>query len=608
MPRSAPPVPRRSRAAAPRLAVAALAALLALPLAVAGCAEAEGHAAAELQAAERARAAATERAHAARLDSLLAGYRGFDQTPPPVSDREAAAWADSVLAGLTLDQKIGQLFIVDLKADWIVGARSLAQIAQWGVGGFHVARAMPPARALAATNELQRVASVPLFFTADFESGAGQPTTGLTELPTAMAIGASRDPGLAEAAGAATAIEARAMGVNVVFAPTADVNNNPDNPIINTRSFGESPALVGEMAAAWTRGAQAHGALATLKHFPGHGNTATDTHVDFASVPGTWQAMARTELAPYRIALAEKPGFVMSAHLWMRALDREPLPATFSRRALSDVLRDSLGFEGIVTTDAIHMGALKKHYSFDERMVRPLEAGADVILNTYDPRAGIRAIRQAVDAGRLTEARIDQSVRRILIGKARLGLHRQRERDPERLRRMLAEVRGAPLARAIAEASITEVRGGALPLRGRVALVQTGNFRAADRPMTTLERDLGAATTTRLSRAATAAERRRAVAAAQAADVAVVAFHLKVLQGEDPRLTPGQRALVEALVATGTPVVLAVLGNPYAAARVPETQALVVAYDPAPRSATALADVLRGRRRATGTLPVTLRP
>ena len=590
-----------------RLAVALLCALLALPLAAAGCAEAEGHSAAEIAAAERARVAAAAARAAARQDSLLAGYRGFD-VARQVPDAEARAWADSVLATLTLDQKIGQLFIVDMKAGWIVGARSLTQIAQdWGIGGFHVARNAQPATALRTTNRLQEAAPVPLFFTADFEHGTGQPNTAFTELPAAMAIGAGRDAALAEAAGAATAIEARAMGVNVLFAPTADVNNNPDNPIINTRSFGEDPRLVGEMAAAWTRGAQRHGALATLKHFPGHGNTDTDTHVDFASVPGTWEMMSRTELAPYRIALDERPGFVMSAHLWMRALDDETMPATFSRRALTDVLRDSLGYDGIVTTDAIHMGALKKNYSFTERMLRPIEAGADIILNTYDPRAGIRTIRQAVDSGRISEARIDQSVRRILIGKARLNLHRQRTASPARLSEMLTEVRGAPVAREIAAASITEVRGGALPLRGRVALVQTANFDAG-RVMTALERDLAPASRTRLSRAAGASERRRAARAARAADVAVVALHLKVLQGADPRLTSGQRALVEALVDTGTPVVLAVLGNPYSAARVPQTDGLILGYDPGPRSATALADVLRGRRAATGTLPVTLRP
>ena len=308
--------------------------------------------------------------HAARLsaerqtaiDSLLAPYVGLVSVRIPPSEIEANRWADSVLATLSLDEKIGQLFVVDLRANWLIGARSLEQVARdRGVGGFHVPRNMAPRTVLGHANRLQRVARVPLFFTADYERGVGQPSNNFAELPASMALGAAASGILAEAAGAVTAMEARATGVNVLFAPVTDVNNNPANPIINTRSFGENPRLVGQMAAAFTRGVQRYGALATLKHFPGHGNTNIDTHVALGMVPGTWEDLLVTELAPYKLALAERPGLVMTAHLWVRGLDDSEIPATFSRRAIADVLRDSLGYDGIVTTDAINMGAIRSH-------------------------------------------------------------------------------------------------------------------------------------------------------------------------------------------------------------------------------------------------------
>ena len=530
-------------------------------------------------------------------DSLLAAYAGFE-APPGASEPQARAWAERQLAAMTLEQRVAQLFVVELGA-----VRDPDGLARLGVGGFHVGRRTPPLEVLAATNRLNSRASVPLFFTADYEWGAGTRQSNFTELPAAMAYGAADSPALAETGGAVTAIEARAMGVNVLFSPVADVNNNPDNPIINTRSFGSDPQRVGELAGAYVRGAQAHGVLATLKHFPGHGNTDTDTHVAFASVPGDWRSLWATELAPYRAALAERPGFVMTTHLWARALDAQPTPATFSRRALVDVLRDSLGYDGIVTTDALNMGAIEGLYGPADRVVRPIQAGADVVLNVRSPRRAIRDVVAAVRRGEITSAQVDASALRILTAKARLGLHTAPPGSARRLRRMLSRVRGADFADALAAASVTVVRPGPLPLRRsqRVALVQLANFNAR-RPMTRLERDVAPDARARV--AANGDGRAAAVRAAAGADVAVVALHLRVLQGRPPELAPAQQRAVDAIEATGTPVVLVVLGNPYAARLVPNAAGLVMAYDETLRTASAVADVLAGRQRATGRVPV----
>ncbi|WP_412070124.1 glycoside hydrolase family 3 protein [Rubrivirga sp. IMCC43871] len=549
--------------------------------------------------ADIAAARSIEASRQAVADSLLAAYAGFE-APAGVPEADAVAWAEATLAGMTLEQKVAQLFIVELGA-----VRDADGLARMGVGGFHIHRRTAPHAVRASTARLGGRAPVPPFFTADYEWGVGQPSTNFTELPAAMAYGAADREELAEVGGAVTALEARAMGVNVVFAPVADVNNNPANPIINTRSFGEDPARVGELAAAYVRGAQSHGVLATLKHFPGHGDTDTDTHVAFAAVAGDWPSLWGTELAPYRTALAARPGFVMSTHLWAQALDADPTPATFSRAALTDVLRDSLGYDGIVTTDAMNMAAVRDRYGPRDRAVLPLLAGADVILNETSPRRSIGYVVEAVRSGDLPASRVDASARRVLLAKARLGLHVAPAPSRERLRAMLTEVRGADFADELARAAVTVARPGGLPLRSsnRVALVQLANFNAGG-PMARIERDLGADARVRVS--ATGGGRQRAVSVAAGADVAVLAVHLRVGQGSVPLLTPAQRGVVDAVVATGTPVVLVVLGNPYAAALVPEAVGVVVAYDETMRTATAVTEVLRGRHRATGRLPVTV--
>ncbi|OZC02162.1 glycoside hydrolase family 3 protein [Rubricoccus marinus] len=580
----------------------ALALVATAPLA--GCRIERGDAVAAGAAPEATAGVSAAARDRSRLDSLLAPYGPLGASRRTVPMTEAEAWADSVLAGLTLDEKLGQMLIVDLNPRFLTGARSLEQVArEWKVGGFHVPRRMVPREILRTTNRLQEASGVPLFFTADYEWGPGQPGTPLTELPAAMAFGAANDPLLVEAAGAVSAIEARALGVNVLFAPVADVNNNPRNPIINTRSFGDDPRAVGRMAAAYVRGAQSHGVLATLKHFPGHGNTGTDTHLAFDAVPGDWGSLALTELGPYREALAEKPGFVMSAHLWMRALDAEATPATFSRAALHSLLRDSLGYEGIVTTDAIHMGALTSRYTFEERILRPIHAGADVILNTYDPKRALAVLREAVARGELDEARIDASVRRLLTQKARLGLHRQRQEPPGRLSTLLARSRGERVAEAVARTSVTLVEPGPLPLApgARVAVVQLANFDAR-RATSRLEEDLRLAGVDVLPLAPEA----RSVDEVRRADALVIGVHLQVVPGQQPSLTPEQFLAIDAILSSGTPAVVVLFGNPYAALELNVSTGLIVAYDGIPTTASAVADVLLGRAPSPGRLPVAL--
>ncbi len=552
------------------------------------------------------------------LDSLFLEHDLPALAQPPFDDEAAARWVDSTLAALTLDQKIGQLFIVHLPTSAVrrlLDDEARRAVERYGVGGFLVPRLMPPRTVFAETQRLQRISNVPLFFAADYERGAGRFNNALTELPSNMALGATRDTLLAAAAGRLTALESRALGVNLLFAPVVDVNNNAANPIINIRSYGEDPVLVGHMAAAFVREAERHGALTTLKHFPGHGNTEVDSHARMGVVSGDAAALDSVELRPYRLALRNRrpPAGVMSAHLWTPAFDPAPLPATFSRRALGDVLRDSLGFEGLVVTDDVRMGALQKTYPIEERIVRPLVAGADVILTPVSLPRAVEVVRAALRSGDLDEAALDRSVRHILAAKARAGLHAQRFADEATLDYLLEKPRGAYLAQTIADRAVTLLRTHpALPLRPgqRLTLLQLGNATGAesiDAAMDFFAETLAADDDVRLDQRPAKAAAEAALRRAHAADVVVLALYLRLKAGRgEAGLFPGQAAFVHRLLEGPAPVVLVTFGNPYAVIPFAEAAALVVAYDQSIESGAAVAGLLQGLQPPLGTLPVTV--
>lgn len=563
------------------------------------------------------------------LDSLFLSYPTPARRPLPSDTAAARQWVDSTLAALSLDEKIGQLFIVNLDdrglRRFVGGAREAVET--YHVGGFLMPRLLAPREVFAETQRLQGYARVPLFFAADYERGVGRFDNAFTELPSNMAVGATRDTLFAAAAGRLTALESRAVGINLLFAPVVDVNNNPDNPIINIRSYGEDPMLVGRMAAAYVREAQEQGVLTTLKHFPGHGDTSVDTHARMGTVEGDSAALARTELRPYEVVLGRTPGpaAVMSAHLWIPALEPDPLPATFSRAILHDLLRERLGFDGIVVTDDVKMGALQNTYSPEERVVRPLLAGADVILTPANLERAVAAVREAVAAGRLTEADLDRSVRRVLAAKARAGLHRDPFADEAVLEALLERPRGAYIAQTIADRAVTLLRTApVLPLRAdtqRVALVQMTNYQGAesieaamDHLAAALAPEGGGAEEpfvldARLDENPTHAVEDRTVRAARRADVVVLALYLRLQSGRgNAGLFRRQAALARRLLELETPVVLVTFGNPYAAATFRDAEGILVTYDQTLESVDAAAGVLRGTQPPRGRLPITVDP
>lgn len=319
------------------------------------------------------------------------------------------------------------------------------------------------------SQQLQAWAEVPLLIAADIEEGVGQRFAGATWFPPPMAIGevARRDPDkarrYAEQLGAVTAQEALALGINWVLAPVMDVNNNPHNPVINVRAFGETPELVSELACAFIRGAQPYPVLTTAKHFPGHGDTALDSHLNLPVLPHSPWRLAAVELPPFKAAIATGVDAVMSAHLLIPAWD-DQYPATLSRQVLTRLLRRSLGFEGLIVTDALIMGAIANRYGADEAPVLAVEAGVDVVLMPTNPERAIRAICDAVVAGRFSRERIRASVERIGQAKGKVRVEQQnRPPAPRQITLQLAQPAALTLATNILQDSLQT--GGSLPIR-----------------------------------------------------------------------------------------------------------------------------------------------
>jgi beta-N-acetylhexosaminidase len=339
------------------------------------------------------------------------------QSAKPRAERKAAAPVVSPgrravqawLRGMTLRDKIGQLIIIHSYGEnprarskaWKEYVHAVRDLRVGGVVvinrvvGGSVRNAEPHAMA-AFLNRLQRLAKVPLIAAADFERGASMRVSGTAKFPHLMAFGAADDPELTRALGAATAKEARAMGIQWVFAPDADVNNNPDNPIINIRSFGEDPQLVARHVQAFIRGAHADPAdrvLVTAKHFPGHGDTSVDSHMELPSLAADQSRMDAVELVPFRAAVQAGVDSIMTAHMSVPAYESELVPATVSRKILTGIIREKLGFGGLIVTDAMDMQGLVKQFTSGEAAVRALEAGVDVLLMPADPDSVVKAVR-----------------------------------------------------------------------------------------------------------------------------------------------------------------------------------------------------------------------
>ncbi|HKW68298.1 MAG TPA: glycoside hydrolase family 3 protein, partial [Terriglobales bacterium] len=406
------------------------------------------------------------------------------QRPGPVKlDRGGEKWAEKTLKKMSLEEKVGQLFMVWARAKFLnlngPEYEQYHQILQkYHVGGF--ALTVPaegafvyynqPYEAAMLVNQLQRESRLPLIFAADFERGVSMRLQGSTVFPHAMAFGATGNTDFARKFGEVTAQEARAVGVEWNFFPDADVNSNPANPIINTRSFGEDPQEVGKLAAAYIEGAKAEGMLTTAKHFPGHGDTATDSHLGVAKVTGDRQRLNAVELPPFQAAIKAGVDAVMVAHVTVPALEPDPnRVATTSPAIVTGLLKQQLGFKGLVVTDALDMGGLTRLYQNDigRAAVEAFKAGNDMLIIPADLDASYRAMMKAVQGGEIPRSRVDESVLKILKAKASVGLNKARLVDIEQLGKVIGKPENLAFGQQVADKAVTLVRdnGRVLPLQ-----------------------------------------------------------------------------------------------------------------------------------------------
>jgi beta-N-acetylhexosaminidase len=589
------------------------------------------------------------------LDSLSAGVQdppsesalGVPSTPPP-------SWTEQTLAELSLEEKAGQLIM-----PWVLGdfapegseshERIFGMIEDQKVGGI-IMSVGTPFEVAAKLNDLQGHAELPLLVAADLETGAGfrmrgaihMPGSidlgGATDFPSLMAVGATGREELAYEMGRITAVEARALGIHIPFAPVLDVNvearalgihlpfapvldvnNNPDNPIINVRSFGEDPNNVARMGVAFVRGVQENGSIATGKHFPGHGDTETDSHVALPVIRHDRARMDSVELQPFREAIDAGMGAIMTAHISVPSLNggvREP--STLSPFVLTNVLRGELGFDGIVFTDAMDMSAISRQHTSGEAAVRALEAGADVILMPASVGRAIEGIVEAVEQGRISEERLDRSVRRVLETKEDLGLHEERMVSLDRIPSSVGIPDHLGVAERIAQESITLLQNkrGLLPLAGtRSARVMSVSYRRRSDVLAgrffngTLRETYPRLVTAELDsdtdgRIYDALKQR----AGSQALVVVGTYVTSVNVSGSFTLPEDLVDFVEHLERIGVPHVVVSFGNPYLITDFPEVQSYLLAWSGSEASQEAAARAMLGHIAIAGRAPTRIPP
>ena len=466
-------------------------------------------------------------------------------------------------------------------------------------------------------NRLQTMARVPLMVSADFERGASMRVNDTTPFPHAMAFGAVGDPELARYEGEVTAREARALGIQWVFYPVADVNNNPDNPVINTRSFGEDPAKVAALVKAFIEGAHAdknNYVLTTAKHFPGHGDTAVDTHLNLATLEANRERLEQLELVPFRAAIQAGVDSVMTAHVAVPALAPPGLPATLAPEILTGLLRDELGFKGLIVTDALEMGGIVKTYGPGEAAVRAVEAGADVLLMPSDPDAAIRGVVAAVESGRLKRLRVQQSVVRILEAKERAGLDRKSSVNLEGISDAVNSPEANDKAQEVADRAVTLVRNApglvpvAAPERACFLVLSEGRYSAdgqvfAEELHKRLPHPALATLDPSMSREAVS----EALARLPECDRYVVAAYSSFVAYRGTLSLGGELPnTLDEVLASGKAVTLIAFGNPYLLRDFPGVAAYLATYSTAPPAETAAVRALFGEIPIQGRLPVTI--
>ena len=545
-----------------------------------------------------------------------------------------SSWTERTLASLTVREKAGQLIMPWLMGDFVAEGdegdlETLEWVEELGVGGL-VMSIGSPTEVAAKLNHLQSRSRLPLLVAADLETGAGYRLRGAmympgatelggaTAFPSLMAVGAAGDTSLAYEMGRITAVEARAVGIHVPFAPVLDVNVNPENPIINVRSFGAEPGRVAELGTAFVLGVQEHGALAVGKHFPGHGDTDVDSHLELPMIHHDRARLDSVELRPFRAALGAGMAGVMTAHISLPSVTGSLAPSTLSRPVLTGLLREEMGFRGLVFTDAMEMRAITRGWRGAEATLQALEAGADVILMPPSPADAIDAVANAVESGRITEARLDESVRRILRAKEALGLDVARVVPINGVRKSVGVPAHAEAAAEVARRSITVLKNGRnlLPLVGtRRARVMSVTYRMesdllSGRYFNRRLRETYSRLVAESVHSGTPADVYESlVRRARGQALVVVSLYVSAIASENDAALPEEATeFIDWLAGSGVPHVVVSFGNPYLISEFPDVRASILAWSRSEASQTAAAGALFGDFAVSGRTPTPIPP
>ena len=529
-------------------------------------------------------------------------------------------WADETLRQLSLRDKIAQMVHVRtpgrlINRDSQEFKKLEALIRDNNIGGLALFAGSVYESAV-ILNGFQEMSKLPLLVSSDFERGAAFRIEDATSFPWTMALGAAGSDDLAYRQGLVTARESRAMGVHWIFAPVLDVNNNPDNPVINIRAFGSDPADVSRLGVAFIRGAQAGGVLATAKHFPGHGDTSIDSHINMPILEIGMDRLERIEFVPFRRAIEAGVDTVMTAHVAVPQLTKgAKTPATLSGELITDVLKNTLGFRGIVVTDALEMEGLTKHYGNGDAAVAAVKAGVDVLLLPPDAEDAINAVERAVKNGEISEKRIDESVKKILDAKQRLGLDKNRATDTEKIGGIVSSPENIGLADEIAGKAVAVIKDEkrVLPLdpagkRRVFGLVLTPVVDEASGTafLDAFRERFPDAQTEWANSRVTAAQVAAIEKAINAADIVVVATLSRLATGRSIDIPNRHLGIVQKLASMKKPVVWVCLGSPYLMRIAPEMGTILCTFSYSENSQEAAVRALAGDFRVSGKMPVSI--
>jgi beta-N-acetylhexosaminidase len=548
-----------------------------------------------------------------------------------------ARWVDSTLAQMTLEEKVGQLFVTDFVALYSHEAsenytRIKEQIEKYHVGGLVLAGGAVY-DIVVMLNGLQRISKTPLIVAADLEAGLGfwHPwhfvkgrapdlpkfvSGGGTIFPGNMALGATRNETYAYEVGRITAEEARAVGIQWILAPVVDVNNNPRNPIINTRSFGEDPEAVAGLGVAFIRGCQEAGAIATAKHFPGHGDAEEDSHMKLPVLGFDLAHLESVELVPYQQGIAAGLKSIMSGHIALPKLDPSRRPATLSEPILTGLLRERMKFDGIIVTDGLTMQGVTDKFSAGQAALLAIQAGADCLLVCPDIDAGFASLVEAVKEGKLSEARIDSSVKKILSAKAWLGLDKDRFVDVSSIEKVVGSPASEAMARQISCDAITLLQNKkrAVPISrdkdlkiGVVVLSDASNRELGRDFISSLRGLYRNVSVVHLNASAGTEAVKEALENARHSDVTLLPAFVSIGSWKGPLGLPKPvKRFLRQVASIKRPAIAISFGDPYILCEMPELSATLCAYSGIRLMQLAVVEALRGEIDVRGKLPVTI--